>query len=295
MAENNLYFDGAKRLSFIPLGHICNGQDGAIWGGNLFRFNAKGNCRVFDLKTLAPVAEFTLDKAQIIAPHSNAVSFSNQYYADGDEYPILYTNIYNNYASAPDRLEGVCCAYRIMPTTDGFTSQLLQVIRVDFVHDSRLWCSENVKDVRPYGNFAVDAATGKLHAFVMRDEANRTRFFRFALPDVRDGQWNNTWGVPVVHLTADQIEEQFDECYVNYVQGACCHNGIVYSVEGFDLPNDCARPAIHIFDTNAKKLVLEADLEHLGLTREPEFIAVFDGKVYYSDCTNRLFQIRFTD
>ena len=295
MAEKNLYFDGAKQLSFTPLGTYCNGQDGAIWGGNLFRFDAKGNCHVFDLQTLAPVAEFTLDKAQIIAPHSNAVSFSNQYYADGDEYPILYTNIYNNYSSAPDRLEGVCCAYRILPVDGGFTSQLVQVLRVDFVHDSQLWCSENKKDVRPYGNFAVDAAAGKLHAFVMRDEANRTRFFRFALPDVRDGQWNDTWGVPVVHLTADQIEEQFDECYVNYVQGACCHNGIVYSVEGFDLPNDCARPAIHIFDTNAKKLVLEADLEHLGLTREPEFIAVFDGKVYYSDCTNCLFQIRFTD
>lgn len=295
MAEKNVYFNGAKTMAFLPAGKICSGQDGAIYGGCLFRFNAKGFCRVFDLKKLEEIGEFTLDKAELIVPHSNAVCFSSAFFAPGDEFPILYTNIYNNYSSAADRLEGVCCAYRITRENGVFASRLVQVIRVGFVHDSRLWCSETIKDVRPYGNFAVDAAANKLHAFVMRDEANTTRLFRFALPEITAGVMDTTWGVPVVTLEEKDIEQQFDECYVNYMQGACCHAGIVYSVEGFDLPNDRARPAIHLFDTNAKKLVLEADLEQFGLTREPEFVEVYEGNVYYSDCTGSLFRITFAD
>ena len=293
MAEKTVYFSGAKTIFFNPVGKICSGQDGAICGGKIFRFSAKGLCRVFDLNTFAQTAEFMLDKAELIAPHSNAVCFGSEFYEEGDEFPILYTNIYNNYSSAADRLEGVCCAYRIWRENGSFASRLVQMIRVDFVHDSRLWCSETVKDVRPYGNFAVDAAANKLHAFVMRDEAHMTRFFRFNLPKAREGVPDDRWGVPVFHLTAEHIEQQFDECYVNYMQGACCHNGILYSVEGFDLPNERARPAIHIFDTNAQKLVLEADLEQFGLTREPEFVEVYKDAVYYSDCAGSLFQVGF--
>lgn len=293
MAENTVYFEGAKTLSFTSVGSTCPGQDGAIFGGCLFRFDANGFCRVYDMETLEEIAAFTLDKADLIVPHSNAVSFSGEYAVETDEFPILYTNIYNNYASADDRLEGVCCAYRIWREKGVFFSRLVQVIRVNFIHNSSLWCSEHVQDVRPYGNFAVDAAAGKLHAFVMRDEANTTRFFRFALPKITAGTVDAAWGVPVVQLTETDIEQQFDECYVNYMQGACCHNGILYSVEGFDLPNEQARPAIHLFDTNAKKLVLEADLEPFGLTREPEFVEVYKGAVYYSDCAGSLFAVHF--
>ena len=293
MADNGSYFDGAKTVAFKKLGKINTGQDGAIYGGCLFRFGANGPCWVYDVETLEEIGRFTLDKADIILPHSNAVCFGPEFYAPRDEFPVLYTNIYNNYASAPDRLEGVCCAYRIARENGVFSSQLVQVLRIDFTADSDLWCSETVRDVRPYGNFAVDAAAGKLHVFVMRDETHTTRFFRFALPKITEGTVNEVWGVPVVSLTKEDIEQQFDECYVNYMQGACCDNGILYSVEGFVLPNDFARPALRLFDTDKRKLVLEADLEQFGLTREPELVEVYNGKVYYSDGDGNLFQIRF--
>jgi len=34
-------------------------------------------------------------------------------------------------------------------------------------------------------------------------------------------------------------------------------------------------------------------LEQFGLTREPELVEVYNGKVYYSDGDGNLFQIRF--
>ena len=82
---------------------IRGGQDGAIYGDYLFRFDHTGLCRVYDMnQVIAPagdeaipcISEFTLDRADKIAPHSNAVVFGNEYYAEGDEFPLLYSNIY---------------------------------------------------------------------------------------------------------------------------------------------------------------------------------------------------------
>ena len=69
-------------MEIKKIGKIGGGQDGAIWGDELFRFDARGNCAVYDLASLAgadadselaPLARFTLDRAEEIAPHSNAV------------------------------------------------------------------------------------------------------------------------------------------------------------------------------------------------------------------------------
>ena len=94
-------------------------QDGAIWGDYLFRFDSKGNGIVYkmsDVKTNKdpkPISEFVLDKANAIVPHSNAVAFGTEFYENGDEFPLLYTNIYNNYANSPSKLNGMCLVYRL--------------------------------------------------------------------------------------------------------------------------------------------------------------------------------------
>ena len=128
--EQNLYFDGAKSIRLTQLGTISSGQDGAIYNGYIFRFNQAGLCRVFCLSTLEKIAEFTLEKADLLVPHSNSVCFGPNRWEEDDEFPIIYTNIYNNYSSCENRLEGVCCAYRIVRDGTQFTSQLLQVIQV---------------------------------------------------------------------------------------------------------------------------------------------------------------------
>lgn len=290
MAEH-FYFDGANRAKFTHLGMVRKGQDGAIFQDSVFRFNSDGSCGVYALQTLELVDEFTLDKAKEICPHSNAVFFGTEYFADGDEFPILYSNIYNTYAKQPDRLEGVCCAYRITREQGKFTSQLVQVIRVSFV-DTPLWRSENGEDIRPYGNFVMDGQN--LWAYVMRDESRTTRFFCFPMPKVAQGQPDANWGVPVVTLTEQDITEQFDSCYVNFMQGGICHNGLIYSVEGFTVPNQHnATPAMRIFDTKAKKQVLHLDLVALGLTVEPEFVEVYNGGFYYADHDGNFYSVTF--
>ena len=42
-----------------------------------------------------------------------ASNFGNEYYDEKDEFPLLYTNIYNNYAKTDDKRKGITCVYRI--------------------------------------------------------------------------------------------------------------------------------------------------------------------------------------
>jgi hypothetical protein len=239
---------------------------------------------------LAELCTFQLDKLDLLTPHSNSVCFGTQFFRDGDPFPVLYTNLYNNY---PGKKEGMCCVYRILLADGVFSSQLLQVLKVDFVHDGALWYSENQNDIRPYGNFTIDPATNKLYAFVMRDESRVTRFFRFSLPDIFLGEPDPVLGVPVYALTKDRIEQQFDTEYMHYMQGAACHNGLIYSVEGFTYPKSTAIPTLRVVDTQAEAQVFSTDLIRYGLLKEPEFLEVYDGQLYYSDHSGATYLLRF--
>ena len=184
-------------MTIRQIAKICGDQDGAIWNNLVFRFNSRGRCRVYDLETLKtgnpeveaePLDEFYLDRADEICPHCNAVMFGNEYFAEGDEFPLLYSNIYNNYAKAENPMRGVCCVYRLCRTADGFSTTLVQLIQIGFVEDSRYWrSSDDAEDIRPYGNFAIDREAEIYYGFTMRDACRTTRYFSFKMPKLADG------------------------------------------------------------------------------------------------------------
>ena len=180
------------------------------------------------------------------------------------------------------------CVYRLTRNETEFSADLVQVIRVGFVHDP-LWSEGN--DVRPYGNFVVDTDENQLVAFTMRDRDQVTRYFTFDLPASTDGEFSENWGVPVVTLTKDDMKSRFDPPYSRYIQGACYHAGKVYSVEGF---SDEKNPAkMQIVDLRNEKLHAVIDLYAMGLTVEPEFVNVHDGVLYYSDARGQLIRFDF--
>lgn len=275
-------------MELVFRGTVAQGQDGAVWGDFLFRFDHKGDCYVYDLtgEDIPEVGSFRLDRWETLCPHSNSVTFGSEYYASGDEFPLLYSNIYNNYAKAEDRLEGVCCVYRIFRDEAGFHSRMVQTIRVGFADDDALWgIGENI---RPYGNFAVDREKGILYGFTMLDAQRITRYFAFPLPKSREGAlWN---GIPQRLLTADDILFSFDCPYHQFVQGACVHKGLIWSLEGFT-NNKEHPPAFRIIDPEArcqKDMVLCADL---GTNVEPECIDFQGETCWYSDAHGGLYNL----
>ncbi len=276
-------------------------QDGAIFGDLLFRFNARGLCEVYDLapllcrelneESLEPIASFKLDKSDMLVPHSNAVVFGAEYFDDGDEFPLLYSNIYNNYAKADNSEVGVCCVYRLTRAGDGFKTTLVQVIEVGFTDNKGLWRSEEgVDDVRPYGNFVIGRESNRYYAFVMRNGDKSTRYFAFDLPRVTDGCMDEALGVKRVVLGTDDILDYFDAPYHNYIQGASLSGCKVYSVEGF---HGGIHPALRIIDIKEKKEDLFFDFFEAGFTEEAEFIDFHRGNCYYGDAKGNIFLLEF--
>ena len=269
-------------MKFTKIGQICQGQDGVIWGNYLFRFEGNGACHVYDADSLEKKCDFFLDDLSTWMPHSNAVTFGCEYYEAGDEFPLLYTNVYNTYAKEADRREGVCCVYRLTRQGDSFRGQPVQTIRIGFAKDASLWCSEGCSDVRPYGNFVVDRENGIYYGFTMRDGADTTPYFAFKLPRLADG--------PEVVLEKKDILSSFETPYHRFLQGACVHNGKIFSVEGFT--NDGVNPpAIRIIDPEKKGQIFYALTAPYGMIEEPELIDFRNGVCYCSDCRGNLFVI----
>lgn len=276
-------------------------QDGAISNGFLFSFNYRGECTVYETKTLEILkdgeaeifAEFVLDKNDMLVPHSNSVMFGNEYYDEKDEFPLLYTNIYNNYANADNKLKGVCLVYRLQRNERKVTSNLVQIIEIGFTEDENLWKSAGEKDdVRPYGNFTIDTEQGIFYAFTMRDNVHSTRYFSFDLPKVTQGELCEQYNVKRVVLNISDIKDYFDCDYHHYVQGACCHKGKIYSLEGFTNGIDNP-PAIRVIDTKLKKEIIFKKFSEFGTNIEPEMIDFADDICYYTDHNGNMYKISF--
>lgn len=278
------------------IGKIESGQDGAIWQEFLFRFSANGECGVYRMAELGqaePCARFILDKATLICPHSNAVFFGCEYYEAGDEFPLLYTNVYNTYKASDNRREGECCVYRIWREGEEFKSKLVQIIKIGFTEDTELWKSLSADgDVRSYGNFVLDRVKRKLYAFVMRDKNKKTRFFSFNLPSFKDGIFDSKLGVAVKIIDRSEILSYFDTDYMQYMQGACFYGGKIYSLEGFT-SNEKYPPAIRVINVESKAEELFLLFADFGLSVEPEFIDFYNDTCYYIDAYGSTYVIAF--
>ena len=282
-------------MNVKKIGEILGGQDGVVLKGYIFRFGGKGNCRVYDMKGFSdngkqePCAEFLLDRADELMPHCNAVVFGNEFYAPEDPFPILYANIYNNYANEEDSMEGVCLAYRLIFDGSVFSSELVQIIRIGFTDDYNLWRSDAQKpDIRPYGNFVIDTDKNMYYAYVMRDKYESTRYFAFDMPKLSDGIMDSRYGVPCVILGKEDIRDYFDCPYHRYIQGGCYHDGKIYSVEGSGGDNENP-PVLRIIDLDERKQILYFNFEDKDLVHEPEFIDFCDNICYYGDSKGNMY------
>ena len=82
------------------IGKIVSGQDGAIFGGFLFRLDHRGNCTVYKLAEISeesvPYAKFTLGSADILAPHSKTVRFFTLHILTGGYFlDNIFSVLYN--------------------------------------------------------------------------------------------------------------------------------------------------------------------------------------------------------
>ena len=286
-------------MKITKVGKIGGGQDGAIFGGILFRFDHLGNgtafrlCDVKEGETTVPFATFALDQREMLVPHSNAVFFGTEYYAPGDEFPLLYSNIYNNYSDKEEPLIGVCLVYRLMRDGESFKTELLQMLEIGFKENAELWrATAEAHGPRPYGNFVIDKKTNALYAYVMRTMESGTRYFKFRTPSVNEGEIDPLYGAKRLVLKESDILDYFDAPHHFYIQGGIAYEGKIYSTEGFD-HSEVNHPAIRVIDVQARKEIDHANLKRMGYEEEPEMIDFSDGVCYYSDAHGTLYRVDF--
>lgn len=294
-AQNNIIAFGDTMI-IEKIGNIMEGQDGAIWNDLLFRFNHAGKCAVYDLAKMRAgnskaLCTFTLDKMEVVMPHSNSVFFGKDFFTEDDEFPLLYTNVYNNYSKCEDRRIGVCCVYRIKRNEDSFSGELVQVIEIGFTENDKLWISPDKNDVRPYGNFVADVKKGIYYGFVMRDVSKTTKYFSFNLPKLTDGKFDVALCVNKVLLNENDIIDSFECEYCRFIQGACVYKDKVYSLEGFG-HDKVNIPAIRIINPQTKLQESFKPFENFDSPTEPEFIDFWNDICYYADNPGNLYIIK---
>ena len=267
-----------EKLDFDTDGTI---QDGTVYKQNLFKFHSDGFCQVYSLTTHSLVSSFTLDRSNAVKMHSNAVCLG-PFLSRTDMFPLIYSNVYNSYSSELDKKKGTVGVYKLLFNGNSYSSMLIQLIRIGFADDRELWMSPVGSDRSPYGNAVVDPIENKIWFFVTRDANQTTRFYCFNLPKPGTGEFDPVSGVNVYTLTADEIICMFDVPYSFYLQGACLHDGKIYSLEGM---GKAANPTgIRVIDLEHGIEDSFVDLQGCGLERESELIDYWkDGIFIYGD------------
>jgi hypothetical protein len=138
----------------------------------------------------------------------------------------------------------------------------------------------------------IDCVGGYCYAYVMRNEELGTRYFRFPLPSVKDGEIDPRFGVKCAVLRACDVLDSFDCEYHRYIQGGIMYRGKIYSSEGFT-DNEKNRPAIRVIDTVEKRQEEYCDLLSIGYNEEPEMIDFYRGRCLYSDACGSLYELSF--
>lgn len=269
-----------KEKSYQFVKKVYGGTDGDIYNNFLFMFTSKGQCKVFTADGFGLKCVFDLDKCDVLPPHANSVFFGNEFYHPNDEFPLLYSNIYNN----SDEWLGTMNVYRIQRNGYDFTSTLVQVVKVDFTDDSNLWAS----GVRPYGNFAINKETNKLWAFVSDDLTNSTKFFEFDMPKSNLGDFNGTLGCNVYKLKYEDVTDMFNTIYFRFMQGCTIVDNKLISTEGFT--NDTTNiPTIRVVDLKTHKIDSTNLVDTFGWNNEPEFITYYNNNLYYISTDSKIY------
>lgn len=273
--EGTFYYEGEKVVPRHKFGATFTGlkmagQDSAIASdGHIISFTNNGRYKVMSIYGQELKALTDLDNRAVINPHSNCAFFGTEKYDADDIYPIVYTNAYNN-TGLP---QGTFYGYRLK---NDLTTTFLQSIRIGFT-DSDLWTGGGY-NTRPYGNFLMDTDNNKLYAYTMIDNLHVTRFFKFSMPSINDGE--------EVVLQESDIEDYFDVDYFYYIQGGCYYNGKIYASCGFTA-NDCMLYAV---DLNSKSITSRVPLG--GFVGEPETVFIYNDVLYVSSGAN-LYELKF--
>lgn len=226
------------------------GQDGAQYNGVLFRFSANNTFSVIQLPDGNVLGSGSMNGTDV--PHCNSVFFSNEFYSENDDYPIIYVNGYNGTDGNGNRLAyGQLYAYRIIVNNGNYSAELLQ--KID--------CS--ALDLGGYGNFAFNPEDNEV-VLIDYHNTGQNFYYCFARPDLNES---------VKQISAADITESFNDTNgTPSMQGCTLDNGNIYITYG-----GINNGQLAVISLEKQKRVSYLSLVEGGLTFEPEYADIYEG------------------
>lgn len=264
--------------------HKPDEYKGKMWQGmavhedTLLRTVIGGGCALYNLKTKnpEPFATFSLGSAGD-ENHAGVVKFSNIYYNDNQDFPLLYV-------TAGDAKNAICYVENITIKDGEYISETVQTIKIDFsgFEDIGLtsyfpWVQWHVYDGYLYIVGHKTRANGSTDR-----RTNKHIVTKFPIPELTETN---------VILDVEKVVDQWIVDYdYEFMQGGTFYNGKLFSVFGgggfpsamviYSLPSHSAMANISFKGTPLEKHELEA-------------CDVFDGSLLVSGTDEYINQIVF--
>lgn len=246
---------------------LYDNQSIAAFGGYMFIFVDAGGGIVLDMATKEIISQFTTNYSS--NDHQNSAQFSDIYYADGDEFPLLFVSrCRGNAPEFGDENLDTCLVYRVTKSGTQFTFTLVNTI---------LW------DHTTYGlDWSVDSGARMLYTCSLQNgrytvtENNPLVFVAFDMPTKTQILSGDT-----ITLTDNDVRIRFETDHAN-MQGSAAANGVLY-VAVVDETQSVVRQHVWAFDAVRQRVTAKVKLLN---NLECEGVTIADGIMYVSQRRN---------
>ena len=268
----------AQSISFTKMFNEADGfqgrefrfQGATICGDLLFQFQ-DGNrpIMIYNLPGGELAGEIALEP--IPTYHNNNVETSATYYADGDEFPVIY-------ASQENKAQHKIVAYRITREDGKFAAQIVQTINLPAPIETGQFYTNLILDLQGRALYVTGYSRENWHD---PSNGNGLVLLQYKMPSLREGS--------EVNLGTDKIVRRLNADFRTATQGATIRNGRIYQVFGVPKYGTCSFCCTSLEDG---RLLWEYPLPEAGFPNEPECLSFWgdtivagdgDGNVFRSD------------
>lgn len=177
--------------------------------------------------------------------HCNNADFSNYFYSEEDELPLIYVS-----QSGPKHVS-VC---RLIRTQKSYDLEIVQTIVLKDLYSP---------------DAVIDKENGYIYGYVYYND-KRLRLYKYKIPDYTISE--------EVVLTNDELLEILDLGHVTYRQGATIKDGLLYMVEGVpSWGTDIYLRIVNIKNGSYSRISLT---KACGFYQEAEDIFFYNGELY---------------
>ena len=238
-------------------------QGAASYGDYLFQFQDKNAAvYVYNLANTSFIKKITMTPNS--NNHCNQASFSNIFYSDGDDFPLLYVS------GSGNKDYNHVQVYRIRGKDD--TMDITQVQEI-------ILPPRNSNNMCYYTCSILDNENHYLYAYASNAS---TRLIKFNIPDFQQKN---------INLTDEDIIEYTLVDHIDHQQGGIIKDGIFYMI--FGVPGWGDQVWLRLFNLETKTEIVRYNFTEKNFKGEPESIFIFKNELYATTNNSGIFKVQF--